>query len=102
MNRGHNETEVYMLIKGKKNVEFFVKQWRTDSFWAMTLFCRTIKRKSYFTFFSCKHFSCSAKANVIRVVCMVLTLEKQNYDADFFLAGPKACFCLVSNFVSKY
>lgn len=33
---------------------------------------------------------------------MVLTLEKQNYDADFFLAGPKACFCLVSNFVSKY
>lgn len=55
MNRGHNETEVRMLIKGEKN-EIFVKQQRNDSFKAVFPFCRSIKQKNYFTFFGCRHF----------------------------------------------
>lgn len=43
-----------------------------------------------------------AKANVIQIVCIVITLEKQNNAADILLASCIAGFCSVSNFPSKY
>lgn len=73
MNRGHNETEVCMLIK-ERIIEIFVKLQRNNSLRPWFHSASQSNEKVILYFLVAGIFSL-AKANVIQIVYILITLE---------------------------